>query len=337
MLATALLLLVALGWATWLFQGVFISKNAKWLFLTFGLVSIASSAGLYYHLGASQQIDALARQHQALKDKDLKALLESAANKEISIKQLFEEVRLRNELDPKNLDSWMVFARLLLQSEQYDLADQAFERAIQLGDNKTLLEVAQTYIDKAQYDQAAEKINRVLLHNPQHEGALLLSGINSSKLHKYAEAIDSWHYLLGLREPNSDSAKLIQQQIVVAQQKLKEQQTNFIEIHIDNFANLPLHSFTKAFAIVRPAAGGAPIAVKSFAVHELPASIKITPDDLMIKSGNLWQAIDIYMEIRLSKSGFAKSETGDLFGKTDIYSQLKAGDQFHISVDQTVK
>lgn len=339
-MTTALFSFVALAWVTWLFSGVFAGKQRVWLFILAILMVLTSSYALYSKLGANKEIQSLVTLHESLVDNDLRQLLDKTAEKEISIEELFSELRLRN-LEENSVQGWMTFGRLLLESGQLDLAEQAFNRAATMGtreqQNKTKLEVAQNYIEKQEFSKALSKIELVLLTNPKHEGALLMKGLAAVRDNKHQIAIDAWSYLLSLRDANSDSATLIKQQIQRAQEQLKQLQNNYVEIQIDNFSNLPLHSFTKAFALVRPSTGGAPIAVKAIDVHKLTPSIKITPADLMLADADLWQPIDLYIEIRLSKTGFAKPEVGDLIGKTDVIQGLKPTQKFTLSINESVK
>ena len=326
MLVTSLSIIVALAWATWLFSGSFQDKHSKVWFLVYSLVAVSVSAVLYFKLGASSDIEKLNATHAELANDDLKTLLEKTSAKEISIETLFSEVRYRNLMDKENAQNWMVFGRLLLQSEQLELAEQAFGRASQLGDEAAQqqyrLETAQSYIDKGLFDTALVQINRVLLINSQHEGALLLRGLTAYKLTDYQMAIDSWKFLLLKREPESSSALFIKEQIADAEDKLAELSDNYIEVQIENFANLPLQSFTKAFVLVRASNGGPPIAVKSFENDKLQKLTNIGSSDLMLGDSDLWQVTDIYIEIRLSKSGFAKAEPGDLYGRTAVLPSL---------------
>ena len=194
MFASIILILIAMAWATWLFSGVF-SKSKAAPFLIFCVASVAISYLLYQNLGASKEMANLTSIHQKLKDDGLKALLEKAGKEEITIEDLFSEMRLRNELDSSNTENWMVLGRLLNQSGQIQLASQSFQRAINLGGDKTALAVAQTYIENQQYSKAKEKIAIVLLNNPKHEGALLLNGMSSFKMNQYEDAIHSWQSL----------------------------------------------------------------------------------------------------------------------------------------------
>lgn len=337
MIVTIIFLLLTLSWATWLFSGAFKGKQRFVLFLFLVSVSSVASFVLYNNLGASKELKALSQLHQALEDDDLETLLEKTATKKISLDEFFSEMRLRSELNGDDKDNWMLFGRLLLESEQKPLAAQAFQRAINLGDNTTLLEVAQNYIEKKEYKEAIKKVDLVLLDKPTHEGAMLMQGLANFKLENYQDAIDSWTRLLKQRPPNSDSAKIIQQQIDNAKFELDKQQNNSLKVVINNFDSLDLQPFSKAFVLIRKEAAGAPIAVKSIDITNLKSSVTIGPDNLMLTSNGFWQLVDIYIEIRLSQSGFAKPQKGDLYGKTEKISSISPESSFNLVLNQTVK
>ncbi len=354
-MVTGILILVALSWALWLFSNTFRSNNGRWLFISFALISVISGYGLYQYLGASKVINQLAKQHQSLKDYDLTKLAAMVGEKKLTVNQLISELRLRQEANPSDKEGWMKLGRLMLVSSNSNgnnglsdeetkslikMTSQAFDRASQIGTQQeqinNRIEVAKTYIEFNDFESALSQLNLVLLKNTNHEGALMMKGLTDSRLGNHQAAIDTWSYLLAKRESGSDSANLIDSLIAKEKANLDFLSSQYVSIHIDNFSNLDLHSFTKAFALIRPAQGGAPIAVKSYEVHKLPNSFKLTPNDLMLQSNDFWQATDLYIEVRLSQSGFAKSEIGDKYGRTKIIKGLKPEQNFHINIDKVV-
>ena len=355
-MVSLILLLVALSWALWLFSNTFDSSKGRWLFIGFALVSVISGYGLYHYLGASKAINELARKHQSLQSLGLQELAEQVLDKKLTVNQLLNELRLRQEANPADKDGWMKLGRLMLISSQNGGAEdglneqerkalvqmtaQAFDRASQLGDTKeqitSRIEVAKIYIDYGAFEPALSQLNLVLLKDTNHEGALMMKGLTDSRLGNHQSAIDTWSYLLAKRDSGSDSANLISGLIKKEQQKLDFISSQYVSIHIDNFSNLDLHSFTKAFALIRPAQGGAPLAVKSFEVHKLPKVVQLTPNDLMLQDSNFWQAVDLYVEIRLSKSGFAKAEAGDKYGRSATLQGLTPEQNIHIQIDKVV-
>lgn len=316
---------------------------------------MAVSYGLYHQLGANQQIQSLADKHQQLSQYSLEELAEKASKQTISVNDLLNELRLRLEATPNDSQAWMKLGQLLTLTSQgsnakgeeqannkslRNIAKQAFNRASQQGSSEqqvnARIEVAKTYLNHSDFENALDQLNLVLLKNNQHEGALMMKGLTESRLERHQDAIDTWSYLASRRQQESESIQLINSLIDKERTRLHLAQTQYIEITIDNFSNLDLQSFTKAFAIVRPLAGGAPLAVKAIEIEQLPQIVKMTPQNLMLQDANFWQVIDLKIEIRLSTTGFAKPEAGDKFGQISPIQGLSPTKNYTITIDQVV-
>ncbi|WP_417446672.1 tetratricopeptide repeat protein [Kangiella sp.] len=340
MVAWITLALIVLAWAAWLFGGVFKGSNRKLLYLSMLLVSGVLSLFIYFKMGAHAELEQLSEKHQSFVELDLVQLADKAQKKEITVLEFLTELRLRSELDPDNKEKWLQLGQIFLRFGEVEEADQAFVRAIsQEPGDASRLQVAQYYLEtdqQAAYERAERHINLVLMEQPNHEGALLMQGVNQFKQQKFQAAIDYWQRLLQMREPGSQSAELMQQQIARAKHQLKLQQTNNIRVFVDNLSDLPLQQFSKAFVIVRSYTGGPPVAVRSVALAQLEQGVLLTPNDVMLPDVDLWQAQDVLVEIRLSVEGIAQPGTGDIYGRTEVLANLTPGDQFHIELNQTV-
>lgn len=341
MLAWLAFILLALVWAAWLFGNVFSGKKRAVVYLSMLAISSAGALALYYSQGAHKQLEETAQLHQKLGGLSLKALVEQAENKDITLQQLLTELRLRSEAEPNNFELWRQLGNIFLRFGEMARADQAFVRAIAIKpESASRLEFARYYMEQGSpqaYELAERHINLVLMHQPDHEGALLLQGINHFKQKEFQQAINHWQHLLQSREEGSESATLIQQQIDLAQRQLKLEQLNHISVVIENVDSLLLTRYKKAFVLVREKDGGPPVAVKSFKVSELNKPLKLTPDNVMLPGVDLWQAENVYVEVRLSQSGLAQSQAGDRSGKTRLQNSLTPSETFHIEITDTVE
>jgi|GEM_PF-1589012 len=340
MIAWIVLALIVLTWAAWLFNGVFKGSNRKLLYVSMLLVSGCLSLFIYFKLGAHADLRQLTDKHQSFAQLSIVELAGKAQEKEITALEFLTELRLRSELDPENKEKWLQLGQIFLRFGEVEEADQAFVRAISLEPtDSNRLQVAQYFLEAelhAGYQAAERHINLVLMKHPKHDGALLMQGVNQFKQQNYQAAIDYWQRLLDSREPGSQSARLMEEQIARAEHQLKLQQTNNIRVFVDNLSQLPLEKFSKAFVIVRSSAGGPPVAVRSVALSELVNGVLVTPNDVMLPDVDLWQAHQIIVEIRLSVEGVAQPGTGDRYGRTPLLDQLVPGEQFHIEINQTV-
>lgn len=340
MIAWIVLALIVLTWAAWLFNGVFKGSNRKLLYVSMLLVSGCLSLFIYFKLGAHADLRQLTDKHQSFAQLSIVELAGKAQEKEITALEFLTELRLRSELDPENKEKWLQLGQIFLRFGELDEADQAFVRAIDLEPtDASRLQVAQYFLesdDPAAYQRADRHIGLVLMEQPNHEGALLMQGVNQFKQQNYQGAIDYWQRLLEMRDPDSQSAQLMREQIARAEHQLKLQQTNNIRVFVDNLSELPLEKFSKAFVLVRSYAGGPPVAVGSVALSELNDGVLLTPGDVMLPDVELWQAEDVIVEVRLSVEGIAQPGSGDQFGRTELLNKLTPGEQFHIEINQTV-
>lgn len=341
MLAWLAFILLALVWSAWLFGNVFSGKKRIVIYLTMLVISSTGAVVLYYSQGAHKQLEETTELHDRLKGVDLKTLSKKVVDKEITLQQLLTELRLRSEADPNNFELWRQFGDLFLSFGDIARAEQAFVRALSLRpETEVRLEFSRYYTEQGSpeaYQQAERHISVVLIDEPNHEGALLLQGINYFKQKKFQQAIHYWQRLLKFRESGSESAQLIQQQIDLAQRQLKLEQLNHISVVIKNVDSLLLTRYKKAFLLVRSKDGGPPVAVKSFKVSELNKPLTLTPDNVMLPGVDLWQAQKVYVEVRLSQSGLAQAEAGDRFGRTDLLNSLTPSKTFHIEITDTVE
>lgn len=340
MVAWITLALIVLVWAAWLFSGVFKGSNRKLLYVIMLLVSGVLSLFIYFKMGAHAELEQLSEKHQSFAELDLVQLADKAQKKEITVLEFLTELRLRSELEPDNKDKWFQLGQIFLRFGEVEEADQAFVRAISLEPtDASHLQAAQYFLeskDQAAYQSAERHINLVLMKHPRHDGALLMQGVNQFKQQNFEAAIDYWQQLLEMREPGSQSAKLMQEQIARAEHQLKLQRTNNIRVWVDNLSELSLEKFRKAFIIVRSKAGGPPVAVRSVALTELDDGVLLTPNDVMLPDVDLWQAQNVMVEIRLSVEGIAQPGNGDRYGRTQLLEKLTPGEQFHIEINQTV-
>ncbi|WP_223670485.1 tetratricopeptide repeat protein [Kangiella shandongensis] len=341
MLVWLALALLALVWAAWLFSDIFTGKKRILVYLSMLLVATALSLAGYQYLGAYKEIKATAQLHEELKDLNLTELADKADKQEITIQDLLAELRLRAEAEPENFDKWHEMGNIFLRFGEVALSEQAFTRAIDIKpEAATRLEFARYLIEegsKEAYEFAERHINMVLMQQPKHEGALMWQGVNHFKQGEFERAIPYWQTLLSLKEPGSKSAELLQQQINLAKRQLKLAQLNYVGVVVDNVDELILTRYRKAFVLIRNENGGPPIAVKSVEVPALNQPLKLSPNDVMLPSADLWQSQNIYIEVRLSQSGLAKAEAGDRFGRTPVLDKLTPSETFHIEITQTVE
>ncbi|AOE49573.1 tetratricopeptide repeat protein [Kangiella sediminilitoris] len=335
------LVLLVLVWAAWLFSDIFSGQKRILIYLSMLLLATAASLVSYKYIGAHKELKATAQLHEDLKGLSLKELADKAEQKDISIQDLLAELRLRAEADPRNFDKWKEMGNIFLRFGEIALSEQAFTRAIDIKPEPAVrLEFARNFIDQGSneaYEFAERHINMVLINSPNHEGALMWQGVNHFKQGEFEQAIPYWERILGMKEPGSKGAELIQQQINLAKRQLKLAQMNFVGVIVDNVDELLLTRYKKAFVLIRNEAGGPPIAVKPLQLSSLNQPLRLSPGDVMLPDVNLWDAENVYIEVRLSQSGMAKPEAGDRYGRTPVLNKLTPSKTFHIEITEVVE
>jgi cytochrome c-type biogenesis protein CcmH len=144
---------------------------------------------------------------------------------------MIDGLRSRLEQDPGDVDGWMLLARTLRATQQFQQATDALEQAHLLApDNPfVMVELAESWIfltpDGRIPQRSVDLLESALEIDPQLQKALWLMGIASSQQGDYAFAISYWQTLMSQLEPGSDVAQTVQQQLDEAMTALGMQES----------------------------------------------------------------------------------------------------------------
>jgi len=174
----------------------------------------ALAAGLYYHLGAAEDVVIAER---------LRAISAESSPEELA--GLVHTVEARSAERPDNL-------HYLALLGQYYLGEQDYARAVQTydalaagapGDAQVLAYSAQaSYLASGRTltDRARLRAEQALAVDPHQRTALGLLGMASFEQRQYGAAISYWQRLLAVEAPGSESAQMIAGVIDTARQRL---------------------------------------------------------------------------------------------------------------------
>jgi len=270
------------------------------------------------------------------------------------------EARLAKEDNPQG---WVMLARSYKMLERYDEAARAYGRAGSFIDNEPALLADYADILVAGSGTFAGKprelIAKALKLDPDHAHALWLSGTAAFESGQFNRAVSDWERLLAQFPPNSEEAQSVQGSIGEAKAKggkssgaaatAKDKPATAPKAEADRKVgtgatvkgNVELAAALKGKAaptdtvmvIARPADGSRmPVAVLRVKASELP--LQFTLDDAL--SMNPDQAISKYKEVsieaRISKSGMATPQPGDLLSAAQTVKVGAAG--IRLVVDQ---
>ncbi|HSI53838.1 MAG TPA: c-type cytochrome biogenesis protein CcmI [Ramlibacter sp.] len=244
----------------------------------------------------------------------------------------------RLEKDPSNLKGWAMLARSYKVLGKPVEAERAYERAGAFID--TDAQLLADYADVAAANaggnfagKPAQLVAKALQVDPQNAMALWLSGTVAMNAGQFAKAAATWEGLLGLLAPGSEDARMLQSAIddargraglagakpaVVAAAPSRAAAPAAAGATISGTVELAAELKAKVapddtiMVIARVPGSRMPVAVLRVRGAKLP--MKYTLDDSLAMSPQalISAASEVEVEARISKSGQAKAESGDL-------------------------
>lgn len=279
---------------------------------------------------------------------------------EAALKALEEELAAK----PDDAEGLLLLARSYSERERYADAAQAYDKLTQLIPNEAQLWA--DYADalamasgKTLVGTPTKLLNKALALDPDNFKALALSGSAAMERGDYAVTVRHWEKLLKMIPPEDENVKIVEggiQQAKVlmaqknggkspatAQSSSGEKQAQAVQGKEAITGTVTLNDALKAqtnpndtvFVLVRAAEGPKmPLAIVRKQVKDLP--LKFTLDDStamspQMKVSNFDQVVVI---ARVSKSGNALSQPGDLQGMSATVKPGTAG--LKLSIDKVV-
>ncbi|HJR14475.1 MAG TPA: tetratricopeptide repeat protein [Rhodanobacteraceae bacterium] len=184
-------------------------------------------------------------------------------------------------------------------------------------------------------DASRTKLQRALQIEPAHQRALWLLGISDFQRGDYADAAKQWKVLLPLLEPGSRVADTVKQELAEAEARAGgDTQTTLaatdptpppsasaatsslalnVIVKLDPKLAAKVQPADTLFVFAR-AVGGPPmpLAVARLKASALPAKVTLTDDMAMTPAMTLSKFAKVTVAARISKSGKAMPEAGDL-------------------------
>lgn len=332
LIASGLLLALALALVLWpLLRQAARQDRRRGLYALSVLLALGiplASAGLYRLVG------------------DPAALEPGAAKQPLTIDQAIAKIKASLARDSADPDLWTLLGQAYSAKNQPAKAANAFEHALKYKPDNADLLVAWAQADSMTQPQhliegaARARLQRAVAVDPTHQRGLWLLGISDFQMGRYADAMDTWIRLLKLLPPDSGVARGVADQVRLAAQRgglrLDAEQSRTLsaalagapaaagstaEPHITVHVQLApalaqrLGNQTLLFVFARnPAGPPMPLAVARLPASALPATVTLTDAMSMAPDVNLSSARQVIIGARLSASGQAMPQPGDLEG-----------------------
>ena len=275
-----------------------------------------------------------------------------------------QELEKKLEKQPENPDGWWQLARSYNELQRYPDAVRAFEHLVKLVPNEAQLwaSYADVYAmnnNRSLLGEPTKFLNKALELDSRNTFALALSGSAAMERGDYVAAITHWENLVKLMPPDSPQLQMIRDGIQQAREFLAKQKggkEKLAKLPIDQESRKPAAavvtitgkvSLSPAFAgkvsqtdtvfvFARAAKGPKlPLAVLRKQVKDLP--FQFTLDDSMAMQPNMGISNfdQVVVLARVSKSGNATAQAGDLEGAAGAIKPGSSG-ELNIVIDSVV-
>lgn len=272
------------------------------------------------------------------------------------IVEMIARLEQRLAAEPQDAEGWSMLGRSYLWLERFDLALPALEKAVALNDRNPQLLV--DYADalamtggRTLEGRPMELIERALALDPNNEKGLWLAGTAAYERSDYAQALAYWQRLQRLVPPGSDAAQAMANNIaelrslmsgaappVQAAPPAVAQRGDAAggaaaaagggqvqgTISIDGALSGRVQPTDTVFIFARATAGPRmPLAVMRAQARDLPLKYVLDDSMAMDPALSLSQFPEVVVVARVSRSGSAMTQSGDLQGTSAV---VRTGD-----------
>lgn len=243
-----------------------------------------------------------------------------------SVEKMVAEFAAKMEKEPDNLKGWAMLARSYRILGRNLEAAQAYARAGSFveSDPQLLADYADVLADNANGNFAGKPlqlIHQALALDPDNLLALWLSGTASFNAKNYRAAVQAWERLAKQLPADSDEMRAIGASIAEAKSKGGIAETGKSAMSSKGVSGQvdiapELKAKVKAgdivMVIARKPGERMPVAVLKTAASVFPMSFVLNDSSAMSPNALISQMSQVSVEVRISKTGMAMPEPGDL-------------------------
>ena len=244
------------------------------------------------------------------------------------------ELKAKLQANPKDAPSWVLLGRTYRNQNQYDAALAAYNQAVALdADDRLAIERIEVIAAKNGGQFAGEPwdvIRKILAKNPQHANALLMAGSAAFSEGQFKQALAYWTTLRGQLADGSQEALAVDNALLAAAEKAgvelgaqakKPEPAANAASRISGRVTLSESIKAKAepgdvvFIYAQAEQGSPmPLAIMRTTVQALPLDFNLDDSMAMRPEAKLSGQSHVTVKARISKSGQAMPQPGDLIG-----------------------
>jgi cytochrome c-type biogenesis protein CcmH len=303
--------------------------KSRWPVAVVGLVVPMLALGLYLQLGS---ISAVTSQPPGATNQAT-----DGAGETLTIEEMVERLAARLATDPQDGRGWFMLGRSYLVLKRYGEAVLAYAKAHErLGDDPDLLVEYAEALALSNNNQLTgrptELVQKALNQQPNHPKALWAAGHVALQQGDGAKAIDYWRRLLAGLPPDGKDARTVQEFIARVQEadanaggpsaSAPDQITTgaaaaVVQVRVQLKGELvaQVASTDTVFIFARAVQGPKmPLAIVRKQVKDLPVTVTLDDSMAMMPALKLSNFPQVIIGARVSKSGDATPQSGDLEG-----------------------
>lgn len=323
------------------------------------------SIGLYVALGRGDDLATrLAMQTQGTleplgKGEEAQAMSPEANQKAPDLMKALEMLQAKVKADPENVSKWFLLANTYAATGQYAKAAETF-----LDIEKIVPKDSPDYASiKGSYAQALylandEKVTEpvksaiaaALAIDPKEPNALVLKGVEAYEQAAYKPAIGFWEQAKANANPQL-IAQFIDPSIAAAQEKLgiapatisnkpaavaAASPSLHLVVDITPELKAKTNPDQTVFIFAKPQGGKMPLAVERVTVKDLPAKVVLDDSKAAMPTATLSSVEIVDVTARISSSGGAIAQSGDLFAAQEKVVVKQADNPIKLMINQVM-
>lgn len=258
------------------------------------------------------------------------------ASQPLDIDQAVAELRDHLKQQPDDLQGWLLLAQTEGALHQNGQARDAYEQALRIDPHNTTAMVGWAEADSmVRSDHRIEGralglLQQAVQADPANQRGLWLLGISQFQHDDYTNAVATWRRLQPLLEPGSTVAKAVTEQIAVAQARAGGKPSPVptaaaagprltVQVSLAPALRAKFKPGAALFVYARAEQGPPmPLAVTRLDADQLPATVTLSDAMAMAPQLKLSSVSRVFVGARISASGQAIAQSGDLEGDAGI-------------------
>lgn len=315
--------------------------QGKWMIAVIVVLLPLASLSLYFALGDTQAMVKIEQQQLAM------AKRQQAKQ---TIVKMVSGLAERLKRQPDDSEGWLMLGRSYKYMRQFDLAAQAFSRAYRLlGDEPSVMLQYADALAMAQggklSGKPADLIFKALTLAPNDITGLWLGGMAKAEMGEFREALQYWQKLEPMLAGDPDSLTEVRGLIAALQERIAEEGESQrsadnarleVEVKLDDSFREEARPEDIVFIYAQALNGPKmPLAIVRRRVVDLPLAVELSDAMAMTPTMKLSDFAKVKVIARISKSGNAMPQSGDLIGFVEAVESGK-GDTVSVTIDQRV-